>query len=351
VLAGLLDDPEHRLAAAEALSRIEDAAGLPTLLERSRDAPDRDLDVALALAVRRHLATLPAAQARRVRVHLREDSTPRGLVLGALARDPASRPRVLAALTAPTPVARAQAALAAALLGDRSQALRDAVVGGLLRETDALAFRALASAALSIGARIDPARIDARWLQPSTAPEALWLTAANLRSAPRRVQRRARRAMRRALRAAQPRVRAGAAVALALARDRAAWRALAAALDDEAPRVRLAADRALGSLAVPEATPACASHARTEVVELVRAALADAAEAPGRRPRPAILRGDEVLYVRVSTAPGIARGPELAVDVMLDDGRWLRTVASRAGEVLIPDLPAGAAEVQPRLDR
>jgi hypothetical protein len=37
------------------------------------------------------------------------------------------------------------------------------------------------------------------------------------------------------------------------------------------------------------------------------------------------------------------------VDVLLPDGRWLRTSALDGGEVLLPDLPAGEADVHVRL--
>jgi hypothetical protein len=37
------------------------------------------------------------------------------------------------------------------------------------------------------------------------------------------------------------------------------------------------------------------------------------------------------------------------VDVVLPDGRWLRTSALEGGELLLPDLPAGEADVSVRL--
>lgn len=351
VLARLLDDVDQRLPAAEALSRIPDGAGVSILFERALVDPDRSLDAALALAVRRHQAVLGSTIVERARAHLRGDHTSRGLVLSALALDPAVRTEVGERLGAGEPVERAHAALAVILLGDIAHPVRGVLVSRLLEESDALAFRALALAALWIGAPVDSARIDARWWDPATAPEALWLAAANLDAAAPRTRRRARRAMRRSLRAAQPRVRAGAAVALAIAGDRASWRALVAALEDEHEAVRLAVARALGALAVDDASEPIASHMRVETNAPVRDALRQSIGVPGRRPPPPIGRGEDVLYVRISTAAGLSRGPELAVDVLLADGRWLQTVALSTGEVLVPDLPAGEAEVQLRLDR
>lgn len=350
VLAALLDDEELALPAAEALSRIPDGSALRLLLARARAAEDRRFDAALALTVRRHESTLGSDDLEAAREHLRADRTRRGLVLSALARDPEIRASAHARLRADEAIERAHAALAILLLGDLALSSRGAVAEQLLEESDAMAFRALALAALRLEARVDPARIDARWWDPATAPEALWLTATNLHAASPRTRHRARRAMRRSLRAAQARVRAGAAVALALAGERGAWRALVVALEDEHVSVRLAVARSLAVLATSDASEALAARMRVEPDPSVRSALRQAAETPGRRAPRAIARGDDVLYVRVSTAPGLSRGPDLAVDVLLADGRWLRTVALSSGEVLIPDLPAGEAEVQVRLD-
>ncbi|MCZ7683496.1 MAG: hypothetical protein M5U28_33815 [Sandaracinaceae bacterium] len=84
----------------------------------------------------------------------------------------------------------------------------------------------------------------------------------------------------------------------------------------------------------------------------MRAALRAALGAGEGRPPPPSVHGDEVLFVRVVTAPGVRRraeGERIEVDVVLPDGRWLRTFAIAGGEVVVPDLPAGEAEVQVRL--
>ncbi|MCB9595912.1 MAG: HEAT repeat domain-containing protein [Sandaracinaceae bacterium] len=348
-LVALLETPQ-RLAAAEALSRVEGSTAAVALLEAARADPDRALDPALALALRRHAEELDSDLRLAIREHLRADPSPRGAVLSALARDGGIRPRVVAGLASPDPVDRASAGLAAQLLGDGLGSDRARITEALVSEPDPAAFRALALAALASRASVDPAQIDSRSWEPATAPEALWVTAANLDRAGPRVRRRARRAMRRALRSAQPRVRAGAAMALAIAHDTGAWRALVAALGDEHDAVRLAVARALEALAVPAASSAIAARARVERDDRVRRALVAVAASPGRRPPPPFRRGDAVLHVRISTAPGLSRGADLAVDVLLPDGRWLSTLALSSGEVLVPDLAEGEAEVQVRLD-
>jgi hypothetical protein len=284
---------------------------------------------------------------------LAEDGSLRGAVVSALAGDTSSMSRLTVALASAAPIDRARAALGLALLGSSASDAREQVERAIEVEHDAQAFRALAQAALVIGARVEPARLDARIADPATAPEALAL-AAHARDASPRTRQRLRRAARRALRADDPRVRAGAAMALAESRDRAAWRALAVALDDEHDAVRLAAARALGSLRASGAREAIAARERVERDRKVRAALR-AALAPVETPPPAALRGSEVLYVRIATAPGVrdahssmASDP-IEVDVLLPDGRWLRTFALERGEVLVPDVPGGEADVQVRL--
>jgi len=348
-LIALLDDPQHRLAAADGLARIPAGDGVPALLERALADSARALDPALALGLRRHEAELDRDLVERARAHLRADGSRRGLVLGALARDPTLQETLLGGLASADPLDRAHVGLALELLGDRAAALRRSVTEAILVEEDPVAFRSLARAALRVGAPVDPARIDARWWEPSTAVEALWLSAASLADAGPRTRRRTRRAMRRSLRAPRARVRAGAALALALARDRASWRALAAALDDPHDAVRLAAARALEVLAVDAARGAVEARLRVEAEPRVRAALVAAAR-PGRRPAPALRPGRSMLYARVSTAPGIERGHDFAVEVTLADGRWLRTLALATGEVFVPDVPAGVAELQVALE-
>ncbi|HEY8432027.1 MAG TPA: hypothetical protein VIL20_26805, partial [Sandaracinaceae bacterium] len=348
-LAAAARREEDRDRAADALARVANGAGIEALIELGEPAR-----FALASAVRRHEAVLGAATIARARAALGDGSTLESALLLALARDGRALAPLSSALRAGEPQARAQAALGLALLGPLARPAADAIAAQLAVEEDARAFRALAGAASALGVRIDPARIDPRWWSEETAPELLWLAAGSLESASPRERRRVGRAMRRALRAVDPRERTGAALALARARETTAWRALAAALDDEHDAVRFAVARALASLDVNAAREAIAARERVEPNERVwralRAALA------GGRPPPARLAGSEVLLVRIVTAPGLCTAGEAAcaggaidVDVLLPDGRWLRTFALPGGEVIVPDLPAGEAEVQVRI--
>lgn len=346
VLISLLDGAT-RDAAADALARLPEGAGVGPLLTRAETATDGGFDLPLSLAIRRHEASITPSMVRRARGHLRARSGVRGATIAALGGDASVLDRLAAGLASAEAEERAHAALGVQLLGAAASELAPTLARRLPGERDPTAFRAMALAALAVGARVDPARIDARWWDAATAPEALWLTAAALDEAAPRTRRRARRAMRRALRAPRPRVRAGAALALARAGESSAWRALVAALEDENPSVRLAAARALGSLHVPEAAESARSRARVEPNEAVRAALY---EATGEgRATPTYVTGEELLYVRVVTAPGLAPRQTLVVDVMLPDGRWLRVPALGDGAVLVPDLPHGVAEVDVRL--
>jgi hypothetical protein len=56
-------------------------------------------------------------------------------------------------------------------------------------------------------------------------------------------------------------------------------------------------------------------------------------------------RGELVLEARVVGVDESARERPL-VDVLLDDGRWLRVRAGTGGELLVADLPAGTAELR-----
>jgi hypothetical protein len=54
--------------------------------------------------------------------------------------------------------------------------------------------------------------------------------------------------------------------------------------------------------------------------------------------------GDRVLEVRLTARGGTPIEP--LAEVLLADGRWLRMRALRGGELIIPDLTAGRADVR-----
>ncbi|MEM1414850.1 MAG: hypothetical protein AAGH15_08110, partial [Myxococcota bacterium] len=108
----------------------------------------------------------------------------------------------------------------------------------------------------------------------------------------------------------------------------------------EAPRVRLAAGRALAALDLPpEARAAIARRSRIEPFGAVRDVLLEAS-APGPSP---LARGNEVLSFRIDVR-SVSRG--ILVDVGTPDGAWRRLRALPSGEVFVPGVPGGVAEVR-----
>ncbi|MBX3271282.1 MAG: HEAT repeat domain-containing protein [Sandaracinaceae bacterium] len=186
-LQGLLGVAAHRRAAAEALSRVPGEPATRALLGAARS--ERALDPALALALRR--GRVEGRLRDEARRHLAADGSARGLWSAALARDPGVWRRVIEGLAAPDPSGRAVAALAAQLLGSRDA--RDALARALVAETDPIAFRALAQAALAASVELDPSAIEAWTWEAETAPEALWIAAAQRERASPRARSRLRR--------------------------------------------------------------------------------------------------------------------------------------------------------------
>jgi hypothetical protein len=102
--------------------------------------------------------------------------------------------------------------------------------------------------------------------------------------------------------------------------------------------VRLAAARALAAIGGAQAAQALRVQARVERDPLVRAA------ALGET-TPAVPAAPLVLEARVRTEAAPTHERPL-LDVLLDDGRWLRMRTLPAGELILEDLPAGQADVR-----
>jgi hypothetical protein len=233
------------------------------------------------------------------------------------------------------------------MLGD--VALAAPVRAALLRERDVEAIRRLCDAARALGVRFSWPELQ-RWLRNAeTAPEAAALAAASLAEQPPVELRTALRRMSGPGRSG--RVRVAAMLALAALHDGNAWPALAAALDDPAARVRLAAVHALSRLAHPDAQRTLQSHARIERDALVREAALRAlgdADALVTDEDEDGAAGPRVLEARVRTAAGAQRTERERplLDVLLEDGRWLRMRTLPGGELVLEDLAPGEADVR-----
>jgi HEAT repeat protein len=346
-------------ALASALGALAGGAGVPTLTRlatRSELAVRRAVAGPLAVALRRWRTSLDAEAVDAGRAALAVACEvlpgPEAWLLRALARDAAVAPMLREALREAAPAAapsRAAAALAAEALRDAS--LADAVRLGVGRETDPEAFRRLADAARALGVVVPLASLRARRDDPETAPDALVLAAASLAAASPDERRAFARELRRALRARDERLRAGAALALGVARDRRAARALLAATHDASPTVALAAAHALAALPAPASlADALAAEARAAEDAALHAALCDAhAAAVSGRATPYPLRGEQVLHLRLALVDA-TRVDGVGLDLRLIDGRMPRFRTLPGGALYVPDLPAGVADVTMRVD-
>lgn len=351
-LARARDEPLTAVAATRALAwreprtlvAAERAPDVAALVARAEQSATHARATALTLAIGlrrsgRALAPDVVARARRVLATL--DDVERRMFLRALARDPGVAAEVERALSSSDPLLRATAARGVELL--RDGALARPLAQALAVERDGEAFRCMVEAALVLELRVEPRVLASMPAVPETAPEALLLAALAAAGAPDRAL---RTRLRRALRArGEPRLRAAAAHALALAGDRTADAVLTAALDDGVPQVRLAALRALAVLATPAAARVLAAHARIERDADVLSASRFAVRTLGLGQRLALRSaGEEVLEARVSV-PGSAAEARVSVEVTLPEGRvrLLRTLPS--GELVVADLPAGEVHV------
>jgi len=346
-------------AFASALAALSGGAGVPALTRlaaQPQPALRRAVAGPLAVALRRWDASLAsdAKDAARAALAVACVALPEGevLLLRALARDGSIGSRLREALRDPAPAAapsRVAAALGAEALG--ASELADVVRTALLRETDAEAFRRLADAARALGVVVPLAPLLARLDDLEMGPEALVLAASSLGLASPEERRDFAVRARRALHARDERLRAAAASSLGLARDTRAARALLAATHDDSASVAIAAAHALAALPAPaELVDALAAEARVAEDEALHTALRDAhAAAVAGRAAPLFLRGEQVLHVRLALADA-QRDAGVALDVRLADGRIARRRSLPGGALYVPDLPAGTADVTPRLD-
>ncbi|MBW2460818.1 MAG: HEAT repeat domain-containing protein [Deltaproteobacteria bacterium] len=353
LLHGLLTEGSRSEEAASALAELEGGAGLAVLVHAAHgQPPESGVLRAVAVCLRRYARTVEDHVASAGYRALAARGGNRALLLRAIAHDDSVHELLVPRLGSDVPGDRAVAALAAEV--HPSPALAEALMAALADEEDAEAFRRIAGALLMHGASVDRldrlgqlGRLTLRFEDTDVAPEAMLLAADAYGDADRWTQRRLGRALRRALRSPDPRVRTGAAWALARAGDTGARRALAAALDDPAQEVRHGAARALSSLGAGNVAAAVMRRYRVEEDEHVAQALLDVVRT--RRAFPAHgLLGDQVLRIRIVPSGGIMSGG-IPVDVVLPDGRYLRMRTLSTGELLLVDLPAGTADVRVRV--
>ncbi|MDH5672221.1 MAG: HEAT repeat domain-containing protein [Myxococcales bacterium] len=332
--------------AASALSRLGEP-GLAALLSQKKHR--QAAASAVAIALRRWGQQLSPALRSRALSQLRElPRSPRRLRLLALAADPQISQAVREALGASDPAWRAAAAQALAW-GAAAKAAA-ALEPALLREPHPEVFRRMAEAAVALSLRPPWQALKARFDDPETGPEALLLAASATRGMrpapprPLRAELRARLAGR-----GPTRLRVAAAQALGILGDARGRRPLLSALDDPAPRLRLAAIMALATLPTTKAEQTSSlrrelrGHFHIERDGAVRSTLHKLLS--GADTRTLESRGPRVLHLAIEPSDD-RLGPNPAVDVLLPDGRWLRQKPLGDREIFIPGLPAGDAEIR-----
>jgi HEAT repeat protein len=351
LLGSLLSNESDAPQAATALAELDGGAGVDELVLalRSDRADATHLSRELAIALRKWSSELPSSRrsdaldALEARV---PGSIDRRLLLLALARDPSVRVDLVRALGHEDATRRAASAHALALLDDAGA--DDAIRAAIAEETDLEAFRRLATLAVRERVRVPLGPLERFLSNRETKPEAMCLAAISLDDASPRAREAIRIELRRDLRDQDPRIRVGAARALAIAGDRSAWRALVTRLDDTAPEVRHAAAVALESLAVPDARAAIVGSHRVEEDPTVANALLDAADPTVRGRDPIARLGSEVFRARVvaEEAEAVER---VTVDLVLPNAEWLRIATLETGEIVLADLPAGTADLRVRV--
>lgn len=329
VLHGLVREGSRREEALSALAEAEGGAGLPVLLEFRTD---RDAQRAIAVCLRRwpfgariRRAGLGALRA----LPTRGPSSARNLVLRALAGDEDVVPLLESRLEDADASIRAWAATGLGLVGNGSGgAIHDA----LTDEEDIEAFRRLVDAALRHDASI-PERAIRRFAGEPHAQAAIFRSFAQ-----RGVGVRERRRLRRALHDGwEPTVRA-ALEAIVRLNERSAIPTLFAAYDrsEDVPRRRIIA-RALAALGAADSSQG-QRRRRVAYDPSVRAAWSGAGNAQGHR----VLR----FRVEAEQAP---EGVLCLIELPSGEMKLQRTLAG--GELFVPDLQAGSADVRPILQR
>lgn len=347
VMRPLIDSAPDKQAVAFALARLDHGAGISALVAELSGPNGAKVYTAVGVGLRTWEHEIPAsvrADALRELVRHRDVVAPRlSILTRALARDSDVSRWLRAGLADANAQRRAESALGFELLGDGSAL--DALTAALRREEDAECYRRMAMAILSLRGYVEAETLFHHLADVQRGPESLLLLARELPALSYRDRRRTREAMRRFLRANDPRVRATAARALGIAHDTEAVGALLRLLDDEVPAVRVACARALASFALSDAQRArVRGIARTEtdshVFDLLRM-VADGYVVSRHDVRES---GSRVLVARWVNHT-TTTSAQTSVDVVLEDGRWLRMTPMTEGLILLADLVSGDANI------
>lgn len=346
-LATLFTTGDNKEAIAFALARSEGGAGVPYLVQILSTQASGAAYVALGVALRTWSEDVTGADresALRAMVRHR-DTVPVEIsyLARALARDSDITRWLVEGLHSSSASRRAVCAWALELSPDASA--RPALREALRTEEDPEAFRRCAMALVAAGGSVSPEFLWSRLAGNQIGPEILILLSLSLPGANERDRRLIREAMRRGLRAPDARTRAAAARALSIAHEVAATGALLHALEDSNVAVRIAAVRALATLRVTDATRlAIRAFSRTEqdgaVYELLRS-VADGSNSDRHDSR---ALGSHVLIARWINHGGL-NSAHATVDIVLNDGRWLRVEPAVDGYILASDLVSGDANV------
>lgn len=349
VLFGLVNEGTRAERAISSLAELDGGAGVAVLLHLARENPQHasSARAGLAIALRHFAETLPRGQRREAMDEVAREPGTRAWLLGAIAGDGRVEAPLLAALRAPAPITRLQAAHALMVLGPRGSAqVGPALFAAARREESAHVFRELAYAHATGGGACptDAHGLRARLRATATGDAALLLLSGCYGSLSPSLRSELARAARARLTSRSALTRATAAWSIARTGDVLATRTLMSRLEAERdPWVRRALARAIWVLAEPEHSADGRNLARTETDPLAAAWLRGAGRA-GRGTRTFAVSGDEVL--RVQLRPVDPQPEGLVVEVRLGEGRALRVTTFPDGLLLLPELAAGTADVE-----
>lgn len=346
-LASLFATADDKEAVAFALARTDGGAGIPYLVQILSTDSAGAAYVALGVALRtwsEDVTNADRESALRAMVRHR-DAVPveTSYLARALARDSDIIRWLVEGLRSSSASRRAVCAWALELSPDASA--RPALRESLRTEQHPEAFRRIAMALVAAGGSLSPELLWSRLSGNQIAPEILILLSRSLPGASERDRRMIREAMRRGLRAPDARTRAAAARALAIAHEVAATGALLHALEDSNVAVRVAAIRALATLRVTDATRlAIRAVSRTEQDGAVYELLRSVADGSNSDRHDSLAYGSHVLVARWINHSGV-NSAHATVDIVLNDGRWLRVEPAVDGYILEADLVSGDANV------